>query len=398
MQAGNVRGDGVTMTKVCFACSQLGEWEFSDCMVKYIDENHVAITVYLGNTLIDMYGRRGLVELAQRIFDRMHEKNLVSWNALIIGHAKVGNLIAARKLFDEMPKRDVISWTSMITGYSQAGKFSDAVKLFELMMEANIRPDEKTVASVLSACAHLGMLDVGEAVHELIQKYQIRADTYVWNALIDMYCKCGAVEKALEVFRNMKEKDSVSWTSVISGMAVNGFANSAIELFEQMLQKNVRATHGTFVGILLACAHVGLVDKGVDYFESMEKVHGLVPEMKHYGCMVDLLSRSGNLERAYKFIESMPVTADVVLWRILLGACKLHGSVVLAEIASNKLLELDPGNSGNYVLLSNTYANADRWDASTKLRDLMEKSYVEKPSGYSSIDATGITTVTSEES
>uniref|UniRef100_A0A2N9FV30 Pentatricopeptide repeat-containing protein n=1 Tax=Fagus sylvatica TaxID=28930 RepID=A0A2N9FV30_FAGSY len=389
MQAEHVKADKVTMMKVILACSYLSEWEIADSMVKYIEENHVAVDAYLGNTMIDMYGCRGLVDFAKEVFDRMRERNIVSWNAMIMGYAKVGNLVAAQKLFDEMPKRDVISWTSMITGYSQANQFADAVRLFQEMMAAKVKPDEITVASVLSACAHLGSLDVGEAVHDYIHKHGVKADVYVGNVLIDMYCKCGVVEKALEVFQEMKKKDYVSWNSVISGLAVNGFADTALELFLQMLRHGVQPTHGAFVGILLACSHAGLVDKGLEYFESMEKVHGLTPEMKHYGCVVDILSRSGNLDRAYLFIKKMPMVPDVVVWRILLSACKLHGNMVLAEIARNKLLELDPGNSGNYVLSSHAYASSYRWDDVIKMRELMEESNVQKPFGCSSIEVNG---------
>ena len=153
----------------------------------------------------------------------------------------------------------------------------------------------------------------------------------------------------------------------------------------------VRPTHGTFVGILLACSHTGLVDKGLEYFGSMEKVHGLKPEMKHYGCVVELLSRSGHLEKAYEFINKMPVVPDVVIWRILLNACKLYGNVALAEVVTNKLLEVDPYNSGNYVLSSNTYAGIDRWDDVVKMRKMMGGSNVQKPFGYSSIEVDSLT-------
>lgn len=386
MQEANVKADAVTMVKVILACSYLSHFDIADSMAKYIDDNHVDIDVYLGNTLIHMYGRRGLVNLARRVFDGMQERNAVSWNAMITGYAKVGDLVAARKLFDEMPARNVISWTSIITGYVQANQSSDALKLFQHMMKANVKLDEITIASVLSACAQLGSLDVGLAVHEYIYRYDIRADIYVGNALIDMYCKCGAVEKALEVFHEMKNKDSVSWTSVISGLAVNGFVNQAFEIFSLMLRDGVQPTHGSFMGILLACTHAGMVDEGLKYFESMNKVYGLTPHMKHYGCIVDLLSRSGYLDRAYEFIKAMPLVPDVVVWRILLSACKLHGNVVLAEIATNKLLELDPSNSVNYVLLSNTYAGSDRWDDASKMRELMAEGDAQKPSGWSSIE------------
>ncbi|GMY07065.1 pentatricopeptide repeat-containing protein At2g22410, mitochondrial-like [Fagus crenata] len=340
MQAEHVKADKVTMMKVILACSYLSEWEIADSMVKYIEENHVVVDAYLGNTMIDMYGRRG---------------------------------------------------------YSQANQFADAVRLFQEMMAAKVKPDEITVASVLSACAHLGSLDVGEAVHDYIHKHGVKADVYVGNVLIDMYCKCGVVEKALEVFQEMKKKDYVSWNSVISGLAVNGFADSALELFSQMLRDGVQPTHGAFVGILLACSHAGLVDKGLEYFESMEKVHRLTPEMKHYGCVVDILSRSGNLDRAYLFIKKMPIVPDVVVWRILLSACKLHGNMVLAEIARNKLLELEPGNSGNYVLSSHAYASSYRWDDVIKMRELMEESNVQKPFGCSSIEVNGTTLSNSQD-
>ncbi|CAL0304683.1 unnamed protein product [Lupinus luteus] len=386
MKVAGVKCDAVTMVKVVLACCFLDEWGVADVVVMYIEENEVKIDVYLGNTLIDMYGQRGMVNQAREVFDRMQQRNIVSWNAMIMGYGKVGNLVAAQELFDVMPQRDVITWTSMLTGYSQAKQFSEAVSLFKEMMEAKVKPDEITVASVLSACAHLGSLDVGEAVHHYIRKYDVKADVYVGNALIDMYCKCGVVEKALEVFKDMKKKDSVSWNSVIAGLAVNGFADSALDYYLQMLREGFKPSHGAFVGILLACAHAGLVDKGLEYFESMEKVYGLKPEMKHYGCVVDLLSRSGNLQRAYEFIKNMPIAPDVIVWRILLSASQVHGNIRFAEIATKKLLELDPSNSSNYVLSSHTYAGSNRWEDVIRMRGLMEDSNVQKPTGSSSIE------------
>ncbi|KAI4383093.1 hypothetical protein MLD38_008971 [Melastoma candidum] len=386
MREGNVKADAVTMMKVVLACIRLGEDKLSDEAVDYIKENDVHVDVYLGNTLIDMYGRRNLVGLARGVFDRMAERNLVTWNSMIRAYAKMGDLVSARLMFDEMPKKDLVSWTSMITGYAQANDFAAAVRLFQEMMIVKVKPDEVTVSSVLSACSHLGSLDVGLAIHKYIMEHAVKTDNHVLNALIDMYCKCGSVEKAVSVFRGMKDKDAVSWTSVISGLAVNGFATSSLELFSEMLHKGVKPSQGTFVGVLMACAHAGFVDKGLEYFKSMELVHGLKPEMKHYGCVVDLLSRSGYLSKAYEFIIEMPVAPDVVVWRILLSACKLHGNVVLAEVVTKKLVELDPGNCGNYVLLSNTYANSDRWLDATNTRDWMQQSEVLKPTGWSAIE------------
>ncbi|KVI10139.1 pentatricopeptide repeat-containing protein At2g22410, mitochondrial-like [Cynara cardunculus var. scolymus] len=379
--------DSVTMVKVILACINVGDKSIGEFMAKYIKENNVGMDVYPGNTLIDMYGKHGSMGLAREVFDQMEERNVVSWNAMISGYAKAGDLTEARKLFDQMPKRDVISWTTIITGYSRGDQFSDAVSLFLDMMKTNVKPDEITVASVLSACAHLGSLDMGKAIHDYIRKNNIKEDVYIGNSLIDMYCKCGSTEKALQVFQEMETKDSVSWTSVISGLAVNGNAIYALELFSKMLMDNIQPTHGTFVGILLACAHAGVVDKGLEYFESMKRDYGLQPEMKHYGCVVDLLSRSGNLERAYEFMLQMPIAPDVIIWRMLLGACKLQGNMVLSKIATNRLLEMDPSNSGNYILSSNIFAGAERWDDAMKMRKMLKDGDVVKPSGWSSLQA-----------
>ncbi|KAL7612364.1 hypothetical protein Lser_V15G09296 [Lactuca serriola] len=381
LQEADLIADSVTMVKVISACINIGDKNIGLSMAKYIKDNTIKMDVYLGNTLIDMHGRHGSMDLAREVFDEMEERNVVSWNAMISGYAKAGDLTDARKLFDKMPKRDVISWTTMITAYSQSSQFSDALTLFIDMMNTNIKPDEITVASVLSACAHLGSIDMGKSVHDYICKNNIKQDLYVGNSLIDMYCKCGSTEKALEVFGEMEHKDSVSWTSVISGLAVNGNANYALDLFSKM---NTKPTHGTFVGVLLACAHAGMVDKGLEYFESMKREYGLHPEMKHYGCVVDMLSRSGDVERAYEFMKEMPMDPDVIIWRMLLGACKLQGNIVIGEIATNRLLELDPDNSGNYVLSSNIYATAERWDDAMKMRNLLKKGHVFKPLGWSS--------------
>ncbi|KAJ8644682.1 hypothetical protein MRB53_006430 [Persea americana] len=389
MRAENVKADEVTMVKVVLACTHLGDWKLADSMAKYIEVDGLKVDVYLGNTLIDCYGRRGSVELARRVFDEMAERNMVSWNAMITAYAKAGDLAAAKKLFDEMPNRDVISWTSIIAGYSQSKRFADALSVFRDMMKAEVKPDEITVASVLSACAHLGALDVGKKVHEYICEKNIKEDIYVGNALIDMYCKCGCIEKALEVFDKMRERDTVSWTSVISGLAVNGNAEHALELFSRMLSNGVRPSSVTFIGVLVACSHSGLVEKGLEYFNSMVNVHKIEPQMKHYGCVVDLLSRSGLLDEAYQFIMNMSVAPDPVMWRTLLSACKIHGNVDLAEVAINKLLELNPSNSGNYVLLSNTYAGAERWDDARKAREMMEERDVRKAPGCSSIEDNG---------
>ncbi|GER25283.1 pentatricopeptide repeat-containing protein [Striga asiatica] len=388
MMSANVIADAVTLVKVVLACNYLGEWKRLDFILEYIENNRVEVDVYLGNTLIDVCGRLGSITLAWKFFNTMSERNIVSWNAMIIGLARSGDLVSAKKLFYDMPERDVVSWTSMIIGYSRASQYNDAIKLFQEMMRNNrVEPDRVAIATVLSACAHLGRLDFGRAIHDYIVNKKSKSDIYVENALIDMYCKCGSVERALRVFHNMKEKDSISWTSVISGLAFNGDSKRALGLYSQMRRDGTTPIHGTFVGVLLACAHSGLVDRGLEYFNCMQRDFGLEPEMRHYGCMVDLLCRADNLSKAYEFIRSMPVEPDVVVWRILLSACKVHGDLGLARIAFEKLLELDPNNGGNYMLSCNSYAAAGKWEEAIKMREwMMERGDVIRPLGWSCIE------------
>ncbi|XP_017697991.3 pentatricopeptide repeat-containing protein At2g22410, mitochondrial-like [Phoenix dactylifera] len=390
MQKEGVTGDKVTMVKVVSACTHMGEWELAESMVKYIEENCVEVDIYLGNTLIDYYGRRGLVESARRVFSEMKERNIVTLNTMITTYAKSGDLVSARRIFDSMPGRDLISWSSMITGYSQANHFSEALVLFRQMQKAKVKPDEIVVVSVLSACAHLGALGLGKWIHNYIRRNNIKADIYVGNSLIDMYSKCGCVMEAFKVFGGMNEKDTLSWNSIILGLANNGYVESALEVFSDMLKEGFQPNDVTFLGVLIACAHSGLVDKGLEYFESMKEIHGVVPQMKHYGCVVDLLSRSGELEKAHRFITYMPMRPDPIIWRTLLGACKVYGDVTLAEIATKKLLESDPSNSGNYVLLSNAYASANRWYDAMKVREMMADTDVEKIPGCSSIQVSNL--------
>ncbi|WOL03879.1 pentatricopeptide repeat-containing protein [Canna indica] len=390
MQVQGIKPDKVTMVKALSACTHLGAWDFAESMVNYIKVNSIEVDVYLGNTLIDYYGRRGLVESAKRIFDEMREKNVVTLNAMITTYAKAGDLVSARRIFDTMPERDLISWSSIITGYSQANYFSQALALFRQMQKAKVEPDEIVVVSVLSACAHLGALNLGKWIHNYIRKKKIKVDVYVANSLIDMYSKCGCVMDAFDIFKEMKERDTMSWSIIMLGFADNGHVNRALQIFSDMLKEGYQPNDVTFLGVLIACARSGLVEKGLKYFNSMKEDYGLQPHMKHYGCVVDLLSRSGKLDEAYNFIKEMPMTPDPIIWRTLLAACHIYNNVDLAEIATEKLSKLDPCNSGNYILMSNTYASANRWNDAMEIREKMQDIDVRKLPGCSLIEATNL--------
>lgn len=292
----------------------------------------------------------------------------------------------ARKMFDGIPKKDLISWSSMICGYSQASHFSDALELFRQMQRAKMKPDAIVIASVLSACAHLGALDLGKWIHDYVRRNKIKADTIMHNSLIDMYAKCGSTEEAFLVFKEMKEKDTLSWNSIILGLANNGSAEDALSVFHTMLAEGFQPNGVTLLGVLIACTNANLVEEGLNYFDSMRSAHNMEPQMKHYGCVVDLLGRAGQLEKAMRFITEMPIAPDPVVYRVLLGACKTHGDLAIAEVVTRKLIELDPGNSGDYTLLSNTYASADRWNDAMKIRQQMEDTHARKSPACSVVD------------
>ncbi|KAJ8617293.1 hypothetical protein MRB53_013479 [Persea americana] len=325
-------------------------------------------------SLLDMYAKSGLLLSARQLFDEMPERDIPAWNSIIAGYARCGKLAEARDLFDRMPARNVVTWTAMISGYSQNGRFQEAVEMFVRMGEQeNVRPNEVTVASVLPACANLGALELGERINRYVREHGFLKNVFVGNSLMEMYAKCGRIDRARQVFEEIGEvRNFCSWNSMIMGLAVHGRWKEGLELFHNMLSGGTAPDDITFVGVLLACTHGGLVDTGWQYFHLMEKEFSLSPKLEHYGCMVDLLGRAGLLKEAYHLITSMPMKPDSVVWGALLGACSFFGNVELAEIAAEFLFELEPWNPGNYVILSNVYASSGLWDKVARVRMQMK--------------------------
>ncbi|XP_020583484.1 putative pentatricopeptide repeat-containing protein At3g15930 isoform X2 [Phalaenopsis equestris] len=341
-----MKADAVTMVNVVSACTQLRDWELGETMIKYIRDNCIEVDLYLGNTMIDYYGRRGFVEDAQKLFDEMKERNSITMNVMIATFAKAGDLVAAKKMFDSMPEKDLVSWSSMITGYSQSKNFSEALEHFRQMQKTKIKPDEFVVVSVLSACAHQAAHKLGRSVHGYIRRSNIKMDIFVGNSLIDMYSKSGYINEAYKVFNEMRNKDTLTWNSIILGLANSGNADIALQVFSDMLRGNFKPDEVTFLGVLVACVHNGLVDEGLEHFKSMSGVHGVEPQMKHYGCAIDLLSRAGELYKAFELIGEMMRRPDAIAWRAFMGACKAHGDVPMAEYAHKKLHKVDSRGNG----------------------------------------------------
>ncbi|XP_020270458.1 pentatricopeptide repeat-containing protein At4g21065 [Asparagus officinalis] len=288
-----------------------------------------------------------------------------------------------------MPARNVVTWNSVINGFSLNSRPNEALTLFRRMVaEEDAEPDGFTMVSLFCACAELGALALGRRAHVYSFKRGLCAgNAHVGNAMIDLYAKCGSVWDAKKVFDEMGDtKNVVSWTSLIVGLAVNGFGGEALELFGAMERERLRPTEITLVGVLYACSHCGLVDKGFCYFDRIKEEYGILPKIEHYGCMVDLLGRAGCVEEAHDYVKRMPMEPNAVIWRTLLGACSMHKKLSLGETAWSKLKELDPGHSGDYVLLSNLYASVGRWRDVQKLRRNMFNGGVKKTPGYSLLE------------
>ncbi|ESQ32581.1 hypothetical protein EUTSA_v10003866mg [Eutrema salsugineum] len=337
------------------------------------------------NTMLDGYARCRDMTRAFQLFEQMPERNTVSWSTMVMGYSKAGDMEMARIMFDKMPAKNVVTWTIIIAGYAEKGLVKEADRLVDQMVNAGLKFDAAAAISILAACAESGLLSLGMRVHSTIKRSNLGSNAYVLNALLDMYAKCGCLERAFDVFNNMPKKDLVSWNTMLQGLGVHGHGKKAIELFSRMRREGVRPDKVTFIAVLCSCNHAGLVDEGIDYFYSMEKEYDLVPQVEHYGCLVDLLGRGGRIKEAIEVVQTMPMEPNVVILGALLGACRMHNEVDIAKEVLDHLVRLDPSDPGNYSLLSNIYAAAEDWEGVANIRSKMKSMGVEKPSGASSI-------------
>ncbi|XP_009596309.1 pentatricopeptide repeat-containing protein At1g08070, chloroplastic-like [Nicotiana tomentosiformis] len=342
------------------------------------------------HTIILGYVKAGDLELAKWYFDRAPVKDLLMYNTILGCLAKNGELDCLLRLFHEMPFRDLVSWNTVIGGLVRDGRINEAMRFFHQMERVNLSPDDVTLASLLSACAQAGALDTGKWLHSYIDRRYNELNAVIGTALVDMYCKCGDLESAAYVFDKMPERDVVAWSAMIMGSSMNGQSRTALNFFYRMKDESERPNDATILGVLCACVHAGLVDEGRKCFYGMSQKFGLTPKLEHYGCMVDLLGRAGLLDEAYNLIQSMPYEPHTGAWGALLGACKIHGNVELAEKAIEHLIQLDLEDGGYLAIMSNIYANAGRWEDVSKVRKLMKVKGIGKSRGISSIEVNGV--------
>lgn len=352
-----IEPDVYAITSILHACACDGLLEIGKDVHDYIKENDMQSSLYVSNALMDMY-------------------------------AKCGSMADAESVFNQMPVKDIVSWNTMIGGYSKNSCPNEALDLFVAMLQ-KFEPDGVTMACILPACASLAALERGREIHGYILRHGISAGRNVANAIVDMYVKCGVLVLARSLFDMIPAKDLISWTIMIAGYGMHGFGCDAIATFNDMRQAGIEPDEVSFISVLYACSHSGLVDEGWRFFNMMRYECNIEPKLEHYACMVDLLSRTGNLSEAYRFIEMMPVAPDATIWGSLLCGCRIHHEVKLAEKVAEHVFELEPDNTGYYVLLANVYAEAEKWEEVKKLREKISRRGLKKNPGCSWIEIKG---------
>lgn len=451
MQKRKLWADSVTYSELIKCCIAHRAVEQGKQVHRHVFSNGYEPKTFLINSLLNMYVKFNMLNKAQFLFDRMPERNVVSWttmiavysnsehkykalqmlimmlrdgvrpnmytfssvlraseaistlkqlhsciikvgleldvfvrSALIDIYCRWGEPGAALSIFNEMVTSDLVVWNSIIGGFAQNNAGEEALDLFIRMKRSGLRANQLTLTSVLRGCTSLALLELGRQVHVHVTKFS--RDLVLENALLDMYCKCGSLKDADSIFTDMAVKDVISWSTMIIGFAQNGFSRKAIDLFEAMKDSRIKPNYITVLGVLFACSHAGLVNDGQYYFESMKTNFGVDPGREHYGCMIDLLGRAGKLDEAMKLIQEMKCEPDVVTWRTLLGACRVHRNMDLAEYVAKKVLSLDPDDAGTYTLLSNIYAKSQRFEDVEKMRSLMKDRRIKKEPGCSWIE------------
>lgn len=343
------------------------------------------------NLMASAFAKAGKFQSAKEYFSRTPSKNAASWAILVNRHVKSGEIDKARLLFDQLPDKNLVTWSTMIGGYAKNGLPLQALELFEIFKKQNIKPDETFLLAIMSACSQLGILGAAESIIENYLGPSLFSNLRVVTSLIDMYAKCGSINKAYQVFESAISKDLLCYSTMIAAFANHGMWGDAISLFNKMCyEEKMNPDKVTFLSVLSACNHGGLVNEGKRYFKQMTHEFGIKPSEKHYASMVGLLGRAGNLEEAYELIRNMPLKKATSVWGALLSTCAIHSNVEFAEIAAAELFRMEPENSGNYILLSSIYAAHGRWNDVAKVRAVIREKRVKKNKGSSWLELESI--------
>lgn len=387
MRRGGMAFNSTTLTILFEACGRFFRYREGVQVHGLVCRFGFDYDIIFGNSIITMYGRLGFMDEANKVFSMMSKRDAVSWNSLISGYVHNGEIEEAYRLFERMPGKDFVSWTTMITGFSSKGNLEKSIELFNMMPEKDdvtwtaiisgfvnneqyeealrwfiemlrkdVRPNQLTLSSVLSASAATATLNQGSQIHAHVVKMNMESDVSIQNSLVSLYSKCGNVVDAYRIFTNIDERNIVSYNSMISGFAQNGLGEEALNLFRKMKDEGLVPNQITFLSVLSACNHVGLVEEGFIYFKSMKTLYNIEPGPEHYACMVDILGRAGSLAEAIDLINSMTFEPPPGVWGALLGAGRTHLNLDLAKLAAQHLMELEPDSATPYVVLSDLYS------------------------------------------
>lgn len=361
--------------------TNLGDHSALRCVFDDTLEKNVCIW----NSLILGYMDLGLALEAQRAFNVMPQKDVVSWTTMIDGYLRNNQVERAQHSFDQMGDKNVVAWTAMISGFVRTGNYVNALELFLLLMRSNTQANQHTFSSILAACAGRSEIVTGEQVHASVLKCGVPIDVVLSTSLIDMYAKCGNIEAAYCIFETMPNKNLASWNSIIGGHSRNGLARRALDIFQKMKSSGLSPDHSTFVNVLSACGHAGLVEEGEMIFVCMEKSYGVKPEKEHYACMVDLYGRAGHLDKAKHMIESMPFEPDVVVWSALLGACGFHSNSQFGSDAAGAIHDLEKDHPAVYSTFSKIFGEKGVWSSLTEVKSMIRAKNVKKQKAGSRI-------------
>ncbi|XP_028752170.1 pentatricopeptide repeat-containing protein At2g13600-like [Neltuma alba] len=381
--------DSFTLGSVLTACADTasvrqGKQIHAHAIVRGLQSNS-----FVGGALVELYFKCHDMFSAQRAFEEVSERDVATWNVLISGYAHCNQTKTVQELLERMMndgvEPSVYTWNGILAGCVENSHYGSAIQLFTKMQNPNLKPDIYTVGIILTACSKLASIQRGKQVHAYSIRAGFDSDVHVGAALVDMYGKCGNIKYCMITYNRILNPDLVSDNAILTAYAMHGHGEKGIAHFRKMLAGKVRPDHITFLSVLSSCVHAGSIEMGHDCFSLME-TYNLTPTLKHYTCMVDLLSRAGKLNEAYELTKKMPMEADSVMWSALLGGCFIHGEVNLGEIAAKNLLELEPNNTANYVLLANLYASAGRWNDLAQTRQLMKDEGMHKSPGCSWIE------------
>ncbi|KAJ9539760.1 hypothetical protein OSB04_026266 [Centaurea solstitialis] len=380
--------DIVSWNSMMVGYTQIGCFEKAIKMFIDMISSKVIPTQYTFNIVLASCAAMKSLDIGQKVHSFVVELGLGSHSrvadSLLNMYAKSGDLLMAKTVFGRMKLKSTVSWNTLLAMHMQNGFNEEAIDLFRSMIKGGPEPDIYTLSAMLSVSSRVASLDHGKQIHARAIKSEALHSVTLSNALIDMYAKCGNISNAQRVFEPIScLKDTILWTTMVVSLARHGHGEESLELFEKMLSLDINPNHITYVGVISACTHMGLVEEGRGYFKSMQEKHGIEPNTVHYACMIDLLGRAGKLQEAWDVIQNMPIEPNVMAWKSLLASSFIHKNMELAKVAAEKALLIEPDDSGTYMALANVYSACGNWEYAAEIRRSMRFRQVKKDQGFS---------------